>query len=257
MKRQKVAPSSLGGGAQTGTLYLVPTPLGNWGDMTCRALEILRTCDAIACETPTVARKLLQHFQIPPKPIFVYRDAGEIKSAAGLMDRLQKGCSLALVGDAGTPNISDPGFRLVNGCRKRGIPVVALPGPCAAITALSASGLPTDKFIFLGFLSPKGGPRRRMLETYLRMEVTLIIYESPFRLISFLALTETLVGPHRIICLAHEISKCHESYHFGRLGEVRREIELLPRPKGEYVVLVAPEKFSEIDHPFDGKESSS
>ncbi len=230
--------------AEKGKLYIVPTPIGNLGDISFRAANLLKTCDAIACETPSVTRKLLQALNIPSKPLYTYRDAGENKTATWLVEKLKDGCSLVLLSDAGTPTLSDPGFRLVYLCRQQGIPIIALPGPCAAITALSASGLPTDKFAFLGFLSPKLGTRTHFLEAYKEWDGTLIIYESPFRLAALLSLLKDIFEPWRLVCVAHELTKIHESYCCGKIDDVIKQMGTGAKIKGEYVVLVASESFS-------------
>ena len=163
--------------AQPGTLYVVATPIGNLADLTLRAIRVLETVDAIACETPRITKRLLSALQIKKKSVWVYRDAGEVATAQTLCAYLQSHHSLALVSDAGTPTLSDPGYRLVRLCREKNIAVVPIPGPQAAIAALCVSGLPTHAFLFLGFLPVKLGARTQLLRRYLQFEGTLLLYE--------------------------------------------------------------------------------
>lgn len=218
-----------------GTLYIVATPIGNLEDITLRALRILKEVDLIACEDTRHTRKLLSHFQISTS-LTSYFEHNKIVKGERLLSDLTEGKNIALVSDAGTPGISDPGYNLVKAAVERGIPVVPIPGPSAAVTALAASGLPTDRFLFIGFLPQKEGKKRRLLESLKEEPGTLIFYESPFRLKKTLSLMTEVMG-NRPVALAHELTKIHESFHRGRLGE--EFMSSLPAIiKGEWVVLV-------------------
>lgn len=225
--------------AQAGTLYVVPTPLGNLADISLRAFRILETCDCIACETPTCTQRLLSVLGIQNKILFVYRDAGEEKSAQHLLEALKKGQSLALVSDAGTPTISDPGYRLIKLCREQKVPIVPIPGPSALITALSVSGFPSNTFCFLGFLPLKPGPRKKIIEAYKTFEGTWILYESPYRIHKLVAQLKESLEPERHIMIARELTKFNEAFYRGPLATFNEKT--FPA-KGEFVVLVAPYK---------------
>src|SRR5262245_49093234 len=164
-----------------GTLYVVATPIGNLRDISHRALDTLRAVDLIACEDTRHTIKLLNHFEIQ-KPLESYHDFNEETKARQLITKISKGMNVALVSDAGTPAISDPGYRLVRACRENGIPVIAIPGPNAAVAALSASGMPSDEFLFVGFLPAKSNARREKLDTLRHILATLIFYEAPHRI---------------------------------------------------------------------------
>ena len=230
--------------AQAGTLYIVATPLGNLADLTLRAIRILETCDCIACETPSCTQRLLSALDIHQKKLFVYRDAGEEKSAQHLWENLKNGQSVALVSDAGTPTISDPGYRLVKLCREQNIPIVPIPGPSAVITALSASGFPSSSFCFLGFLPLKPGPRRKIIETYKTFDGTWILYESPYRIHKLIAQLKEWLEPERPIMIARELTKLNESFYRGPLATFNEKT--FPE-KGEFVILVAPYKNKALD----------
>ena len=223
--------------AQAGTLYIVATPLGNLGDLTLRAIRILETCNIVACETPRVTQRLLASLEIKKKRLFTYRDAGEIQSAQHLLFALQKGQSIALVSDAGTPTISDPGYRLVRRCREEHIPVIPIPGSNAALTALSVSGFPTHTFSFLGFLPVKSGARKHFLEAYNTFDGSLVFYESPYRIQKSVTALKEIFEPDRLIFIARELTKLNETFYRGSLSELTND--LLPE-KGEYTVVVAP-----------------
>jgi probable S-adenosylmethionine-dependent methyltransferase, YraL family len=225
--------------AEPGKLYVVATPLGNLADLTLRAIRILETCDCIACETPKVTQRLLAMLDIQKKNLFTYRDAGETKSAQHLLEYLQQGQSVALVSDAGTPTISDPGYRLVKLCREQSVEVVPIPGASATITALSASGFPCHQFLFLGFLPIKNGAREKILKAHQTFEGTLIIYESPYRVRKLLNTLKELYGNFRRVCIARELTKINESFYQGQLSAL--ELSQCPE-RGEYVILVAPEE---------------
>jgi 16S rRNA (cytidine1402-2'-O)-methyltransferase len=215
-----------------GTLFLVATPIGNLGDISPRAIETLSTVDVIACEDTRQTVKLLTHFGLH-KPLTSYHDFNEREKALELAGRIENGENVALVSDAGTPAISDPGFRLVRLCRERGIPVVSIPGANAAITALSASGLPSDQFLFVGFLPPRKSARREHLETLRTFRGTLICYEGPHRIQATLDDIQEVFGD-REACIGRELTKLHEEYLFGKLSEVRTRIKEL----GEFVIVV-------------------
>ena len=223
--------------AQPGTLYVVATPLGNLGDITLRAIRILETCDVIACETPRITQRLLSALDIQKKRLFTYRDAGEAKSAQHLIDILKNKHSVTLVSDAGTPTISDPGYRLVKHCRDEHIPVIPIPGSNAALVALSASGFPTHAFVFLGFLPIKSGARKRLLETYKNFGGSVIFYESPYRIRKTVVALKEIFEPERLIFIARELTKLNETFYHGTLSEL--DENSLPE-KGEYTVAVAP-----------------
>ena len=222
--------------AQPSTLYVVATPLGNLGDLTLRAIRVLETCDMIACETPRITQRLLSALDIQKKRLFTYRDAGEAKSAQHLINALKNKHSVALVSDAGTPTISDPGYRLVKQCREEQIPVIPIPGANAALTALSISGLPTHAFVFLGFLPIKSGARKRLLETYKNFDGSIIFYESPYRIRKTVVALKEIFEPNRSVFIARELTKLNESFYRGALSDLTDD--RLPE-KGEYTVVTA------------------
>ncbi|MCE9624254.1 MAG: 16S rRNA (cytidine(1402)-2'-O)-methyltransferase [Deltaproteobacteria bacterium] len=226
-----------------GKLYLVATPLGNLKDITLRALEVLKSVDSIACEDTRHSLKLLQTYEIQ-KPLFSLHDHNETKRVAPILERLKEGKSLALISDAGTPLISDPGYRLVEAVLAAGFEVEAIPGPCAAINALVGSGLPTDKFYFVGFLPPKSAARRRRFEALLDFPSTLIFYESPHRIQKFLEEAHSVFGSRRLV-LAREMTKKFEEFYRGRL-QPKPETIPLRSWKGEYVVLLEGANSSDI-----------
>ena len=219
-----------------GALYIVATPIGNLEDMTFRAVRILKEAGRIACEDTRSTRKLLDHYGIAT-PAVSYHEHNEADRTKELMERLQSGESIALVTDAGTPLISDPGYRIVKAARKAGVEVVPVPGACAAITALSASGLGTDAFYFGGFLPSKTQQRRKTLEQLGMMEATLAFYESPHRILETLAEISGLF-PLRQVVLGRELTKLHEEFLVGTAGELRAALGLRPSIKGEFTVLL-------------------
>lgn len=219
-----------------GTLYLVATPIGNLEDMTYRAVRILREVSAIACEDTRQTRKLLDHYGID-KPLISYHEHNEAARAEELSARLLAGESLALVSDAGTPLVSDPGYRLVQAAIAKGIPVTAIPGASAAVTALAASGLPTDAFRFCGFLPSKPGQRRRALEALREDEATLVFYEAPHRILETLAAVEEAMGDRPVVA-ARELTKIHEEYLRGTAAEIRAALEARESIKGEFTLLI-------------------
>ncbi|ADO71855.1 16S rRNA (cytidine(1402)-2'-O)-methyltransferase [Stigmatella aurantiaca] len=218
-----------------GTLYLVATPIGNLGDITSRALEILKKVAFVACEDTRHSRILLEHFGLAPETVSLPAFA-EGQRAGRLLDRMEAGEDCALITDAGSPGISDPGEKLVTEALERGIPVVPVPGPAALIAALSASGLPTGRFHFLGFLPRKGPERRTMLEEVALLSATLVLYESPRRLGETLADLLEAWGDRRA-CVARELTKMHEEFVRGPLSALASRYGA-EEPRGEVVVLV-------------------
>lgn len=227
--------------AQPGHLYIVATPIGNLEDISLRAANILDSCDLVACEDTRVTRNLLKHFDIK-KPTLSYRDENESSQSPLLIQELQNGKSIALVSDAGTPTLSDPGFRIVRECRKLQIPVVPIPGPSALLAALCASGLPSNDFRFVGFLPPKSAARKRFFQEHKDSPTTLALYESSHRIQKFIDdLIETL-GPERVLCIAREITKLHETFLVGPISEIYTNFTTRSQ-KGEFVILIAPHNF--------------
>jgi len=222
-------------------LYIVATPIGNLADISERAIQTLKDCDIVACEDTRVTGNLLKHFGIS-KEMFVNEDSREKNVAPILLEKLMSGKNVALVSDAGTPCISDPGFRIVRACRAAGIPVVPIPGACAFASALSASGLPSDSFLFAGFLPAKTSARKNFFTKYKDFEHTLIFYESPYRIEKFVDDALEVFGANRNVCIAKEISKMFERFFVGNLGEVAAQLKNAST-KGEFVVLIAPNDF--------------
>lgn len=222
---------------KNGTLYIVATPIGNLEDMTFRAVRILREVDLIAAEDTRHSRKLLTHFGIS-RPVTSYFDHNKQVKGELILDKLAQGLSVALISDAGTPCISDPGFQLVRDAVQRGIPVVPVPGACAAVAVLSASGLPTDAYAFEGFLPSRKGKRQEKISSLSREKRVLVFYESPNRLLDTLGDVLDLLGD-RTIVVAREVTKIYEEFLRGRVSEILRELEGRP-VRGEIVLLVAP-----------------
>jgi 16S rRNA (cytidine1402-2'-O)-methyltransferase len=222
---------------KNGTLYIVATPIGNLEDMTFRAVRILKEADLIAAEDTRHSRKLLTHFGIA-KPLTSYFDHNKQLKGAMILDKLRQGLSVALVSDAGTPCISDPGYQLVCDALRSGIPVVPIPGACAAVTALSASGLPTDSFAFEGFLPSRKGKRREKISSLRQERRVLIFYESPNRLVDTLADLRELLGD-RTMVVAREVTKMFEEFLRGSVSDIVNELED-KTVRGELVLMVAP-----------------
>lgn len=219
-----------------GTLYLVATPIGNLEDITLRALRVLKECDVVAAEDTRRTGQLLRHFDLR-KPLLSYFKFNEARRSEEILERLAGGGTVALVTDAGTPGISDPGERVVRAAIEAGHRVEPVPGPCALIAAVTASGLPTEEFHFVGFLPRKSGQRRRQLERMAALPGTLALYESPHRIEKLLGeLVEVM--PARPVVLARELTKRFEEFLRGRPGELL-EITRQRRLKGEFVVLIA------------------
>ena len=227
---------------EQGTLYVVATPIGNLSDISERALETLRLCDLVACEDTRITGAMLRKFGIE-KEMFVNEDSRERGVAPLLLERLKAGKNVALVSDAGTPCISDPGFRIVRACRADGVKVVPIPGACAFASALSASGLPSDSFLFVGFLPAKTAARKNFFEKYADFGHTLIFYESPYRIEKFVDDALEVFGGDRVVCIAKEISKMFERFFVGRLADVAAELKK-SSTKGEFVVIIAPDGFT-------------
>jgi 16S rRNA (cytidine1402-2'-O)-methyltransferase len=219
-----------------GAIYLVATPIGNLEDITLRALRTLREADVIACEDTRHTRKLLNHFEIQ-KPLLSYHEHNEAQRAAELVERAQRGEAVAVVSDAGTPGISDPGFRVVRAAVEAGVPVVSVPGPVAAIAALAASGLPTDSFRFVGFLPAKKTQRRKALESLQGEDASLILYEAPRRIVETLEDVLQVLGDRPLV-VARELTKIHEEYLRGTVSAVLIQLSSRGTLKGEMTLIV-------------------
>lgn len=222
----------------TGILYIVATPIGNLQDITQRALTVFQDVDLIAAEDTRHSGLLLSHYGIK-KPFFALHDHNEQQKADVLVEKLQQGLNIALISDAGTPLISDPGFHLVRKCRQAGIKVVPLPGACAAVTALCASGIASDRFCFEGFLPAKSKARQDKLKNLEKEDRTLIFYESTHRILDTLADMEFVFGAERYVVLAREITKTWETIQGDEIAKLRQWLEQDPnRTKGEIVLIV-------------------
>ncbi len=219
-------------------LYLVATPIGNLGDITLRALDVLQGADLIACEDTRITRRLLSHYGVTT-PTTAYHDHNAPTALPRLMKRLQKGEIVALVSDAGTPLISDPGYRLVQAAIDEDIPVTTAPGPVAAIAALTLAGLPTDSFLFAGFLPAKQAARRQRLEALSTVPAALIFYESPRRVPATLAEMADCLGD-RPAALVREITKVFEDVRRASLSQLAAAFAESGPPRGEVVLVVAP-----------------
>ncbi|MCU7986796.1 MULTISPECIES: 16S rRNA (cytidine(1402)-2'-O)-methyltransferase [unclassified Shewanella] len=223
---------------QSVALYIVPTPIGNLGDMSSRAIEVLNQVSLIACEDTRHSGKLLSHFGITTKTTALH-DHNERARAQWIVDQLAAGLSIALISDAGTPLISDPGYHLVSHVRQSGFNVIPLPGPCAAITALSASGLPSDRFSFEGFLPSKEKARADKLLALKEDPRTLIFYESPHRIEHSLTTMVEVLGGERHVVMAREVTKTFETFLSGPVSEVLATVSTDPnQQKGEIVLMV-------------------
>lgn len=227
--------------AQPGHCYVVATPIGNVADLSERARAILATASVVAAEDTRTTGALLTRLGLH-RPLVAYHEHNEAEAAESLVARLAAGESVAVVSDAGTPGLSDPGFRIVRACRRRGLPVIPVPGPCAAIAVLSASGLPTNAFFFAGFLPAKTAARRTFLEKHREAPHTLCLYESTHRIEAFVDEIEEVLGAARVVCLAKEVTKLHETFYVGPIAEVRARFAPASK-KGEFVVLIAPAEF--------------
>lgn len=219
-------------------LYIVATPIGNLGDITLRALETLAAADVIACEDKRVSAKLLNHFSIRSQ-LTSYHEHNADKAGAELLAALGEGQPVALISDAGTPLISDPGYRLVTQARQAGHPVYPIPGASSVMAALSAGGLPTDRFFFEGFLPAKAAARAKRLQELAAVPATLVLFESPNRLNAALAAISETVGADRQIRICRELTKLHEEIAAGSAGELAMEWSTR-QVKGEIVILIEP-----------------
>jgi 16S rRNA (cytidine1402-2'-O)-methyltransferase len=217
-------------------LYVVATPIGNLGDITLRALEILKSVDLIAAEDTRHSGMLLKHFGIK-KPFISYHEHNEAMRTAELVERLTSGENIALITDAGTPGLSDPGLRFVRECIKREVSFTIIPGPSSILTALVGSGFSTDKFCFRGFLPVKSGQRERELRAAVEGNETVIFFESPYRLTKTLAACIDIM-PDRQLCVARELTKKFEEFRRGTSGELLAHYEAHP-PKGEIVLVIS------------------
>ena len=221
----------------SGTLYVVATPIGNLEDISGRAIRILGGVDLIACEDTRQTLKLLQRYGIS-KPLISYHEHNERERAVELLRELTSGKNIAIVSDAGTPLIADPGYRLVAEARSQGITVSPVPGPAALVAALSASGLPTDSFLFHGFLPAKQGQRRMLLEELKSLHATLVFYEAPHRILETLGDIAETLGPRRVV-LARELTKIHEEFLSGTPEELLAALQKRSSLKGEFTVMIA------------------
>jgi 16S rRNA (cytidine1402-2'-O)-methyltransferase len=220
-----------------GTLFVVATPLGNLEDLTLRAIRVLGTVGLVACEDTRRTRRLLSSQGITT-PATSYFEHNERWKGARILEALRAGRDVALVSDAGTPGISDPGYRLVRDARAEGLPVVPVPGPSAGVAALSVSGLPTDRFLFVGFLPPRPEARRRELESLRDRRETLVFYESPVRVVGCLTDLAAVLGDREAF-LCREATKLHEEYVRGRLSELQALLAERAQVKGEIVLVVS------------------
>lgn len=218
-----------------GKLYVVGTPIGNLKDITFRAIEVLQSVNFIACEDTRRTSILLNHYKIEGKKLLSYYEPKESVQVPKIIKLLEKE-DVALVTDAGTPSISDPGYKLIRACIEKGIPVEVIPGPSAVITALVGSGLPTDRFTFVGFL-PKKGLNNFLEELKAYKDSTIIAFESPNRVLKSLEAIKEVYGYNTTVCIARELTKLHEEYIRGRVVEVLEELSKRGEIKGEVVIL--------------------
>ncbi len=224
-----------------GHLYVVATPIGNLADLTDRARSILGGVDLIACEDTRTTGALLTRLGFR-KELVAYHEHNETEAADRLAEQIAAGKSVAVVSDAGTPALSDPGFRVVRACRRRGLPVVPVPGPSALVAALSASGLPSNGFLYVGFLPPKSAARITFFENHRDFTYTLALYESCHRIDKAVDEIVATLGPTRVICVAKEITKLHETFLTGPASDVQARLAKTSL-KGEFVLLIAPGDF--------------
>ena len=237
-----------------GCLYLVGTPIGNLEDITLRALRILKEVDLIACEDTRHTQKLLNHYDIA-KTLVSYHEHNEMTRSPELLIKLEDGAKIALVSDAGMPLVSDPGYRLVTLCVRHKIRVVPIPGPSAMLAALAGSGVPSEEFLFVGFLPARSGERRRMLERLRIEERTIIFYEAPHRIAESIADAREILGD-RPACIAREVTKLHEEFLRGKLSQL--EESLAERPaRGEITLVVGPPEASAVSGQADTSQSLS
>jgi 16S rRNA (cytidine1402-2'-O)-methyltransferase len=226
---------------QPGHLYVVATPIGNLADLTERARSILGGVDLVACEDTRTTGAMLTRLGLR-KELVPYHEHNETEVADRLAQQVAAGKSVAVVSDAGTPAISDPGFRVVRACRRLNLPVVPVPGPSALTAVLSASGLPTNGFLYVGFLPPKSAARIAFFDKYRNFDYTLALYESCHRIDKAIDEIVATLGEARVICVAKEVTKLHETFLVGPAGDVRSRLSKTSL-KGEFVLLIAPQDF--------------
>jgi len=232
---------------ETGKLFIVSTPIGNLEDITYRAVNTLKNVDLILAEDTRHSSKLISHFQISKK-LIAFHDHNEKSQYMKIIEKLKDGLNIALISDAGTPLINDPGFNLVRSAKQENINVVPIPGASSPIAALSVSGLPADSFTFLGFVPTKDSDKINFLEKLKYSSGTSIFFESPSRILKTTTLIKEIFGPKRNVCLAKEISKIHETIITGDIDEIIHYLEESPdHQKGEFVVLVGGLNYKEID----------
>lgn len=225
---------------QPGTLYLVPTPIGNYGDLSSRALSVLRGVDAIFCEDTRVSGLLTSHFHFKPK-FYACHEYNEEQRIKQILQLLEEGQALALISDAGCPIISDPGYLVVRAVRASGFQIKALPGPNAALTALMAAGLPATEFLFMGFLPKKGQARKAKLSFIASFPYTVLLYESPYRIGRTLEDLAALGQENRPLCLARELTKRYEEFYHFTLAEALKALQKNQvKLKGEFVIILGP-----------------
>ena len=224
-----------------GHLYVVATPIGNLADLSERARALLGGVDLVACEDTRTTGAMLTRFGLR-RELFAYHEHNETEAAERLAELVAQGKSVAVVSDAGTPGLSDPGFRIVRACRRRGLPVVPVPGASALLAVLSAAGLPTNGFLFAGFLPPKTAARTAFLEKYRDFDFTLALYESCHRIDKFANEIVAVLGPDRVVCIAKELTKVHETFFIGPAADVQGRLAKASL-KGEFVVLIAPRDY--------------
>ncbi len=237
--RARPSPDAANGQTLTPGLYLVATPIGNLEDITLRALRVLRGCDAIACEDTRVSVKLLRAHGIARKPLLAYHDHNADEMRPRLLARMTAGEAVALISDAGTPLVSDPGFKLARDCAASGIAVVPVPGPSAVLAALCVSALPTDRFLFAGFLPSAPAARKTALRELAEVPATLVFFESPARLARSLSAMREILGD-RPAAVARELTKMFEQTRHGTLSTLAARYEVEPDVKGEVVIVVGP-----------------
>jgi 16S rRNA (cytidine1402-2'-O)-methyltransferase len=226
---------------EPGHLYVVATPIGNLADLSERARAILGRVDVVACEDTRTTGAMLTRLGVRTE-LVAYHEHNESQAAERLVAGLVAGKSIAVVSDAGTPGLSDPGFRLVRACRRRGLPVVPVPGASALLAVLSASGLPTNGFLFVGFLPPKSAARTAFFAKHRDFEYTLALYESCHRIAKAVDELVATLGPARVICVAKEVTKIHETFFVGPAADVQARLAKASL-KGEFVLLIAPGDF--------------
>jgi len=227
--------------AQPGHLYVVSTPIGNLADLSARARAILGSVDVVACEDTRTTGALLARMGVR-RELVSYHEHNETEAAERLAGAIAAGRSVALATDAGTPGMSDPGFRVVRACRRRALPVVPVPGPVAFAAVLSASGLPTNGFLFAGFLPPRASARLAFLAGHREFEYTIALYESCHRIAKAMDDIVASLGPGRVVCVAKEVSKVHETFWVGAAGDVRDRLAKASL-KGEFTLLIAPARY--------------